>query len=251
MTSEGASRIWNDTTKVPQFEYYDYQSDGKNHYVYYEDNQSLSFKLDLVVKYNIAGICCWALGYEDTLSWSLAQKKVSVGKNFVRYFNEGWNFISVPLSTTHNAETLAQNITNCSHVSYWNTSLQKFMVYKKGSGINNFELVLGVGYYIYVDTKSRIDITGITPITTTVDLYTGWNSIGWINFTAADAESFAQNITNCTAIAYWNVTLSRFIVHPINTDISDFGIERGMACFVYVSTPSTWTYQTSILSQIH
>lgn len=242
MTSEGATRTWNDTTKVPNFTYYDYLGDGKNHYAYYEDNQSLSFKLDLVVKYNIAGICCWALGYEDTPSWSLAQKKVSVGKNFVRYFNEGWNFISLPLSTTHNAETLAQNITNCSHVGYWNTSLQKFMVYEKGSGINNFELVLGVGYYIYVDTKSRIDITDITPSTTTVDLNIGWNSIGWYNFTKTKAENLGQSNTNCTAVAYWNVTIDRFIVHPINTDISDFDIERGRGVFVYVNTPSIWAY---------
>ncbi|MBA3043653.1 hypothetical protein FP804_00780 [archaeon] len=101
--------------------------------------------------------------------------------------------------------------------------------------------MLGVGYYIYVDTKSRIDITGITPSTTTVDLNIGWNSIGWHNFTKTKAENLGQNITNCTAVAYWNVTLSRFIVHPVSTDISDFDIERGMACFVYVTTSSTWT----------
>ncbi|MBU4190067.1 MAG: hypothetical protein KJ886_03610, partial [Candidatus Thermoplasmatota archaeon] len=68
-----------------------------------------------------------------------------------------------------------------------------------------------------------------------------WNSIGWHNFTKTKAENLGQNITNCTAVAYWNVTLSRFIVHPVSTDISDFDIERGMACFVYVTTSSTWT----------
>jgi len=50
-----------------------------------------------------------------------------------------------------------------------------------------------------------------------------------------------QNITNCTAIAYWDVTLGRFITHPAGTEISNFAVERGIGYFIYVKTESSIT----------
>ncbi|MDI6708253.1 MAG: glycosyl hydrolase family 18 protein [Candidatus Thermoplasmatota archaeon] len=238
MTTKGATRAWNSTAKVPQFDYSDGAAEHQQHYVYYEDNQSLSFKLDLVIKYNVAGVCGFALGYEDPLAWSLSQKKISVGKSFVYYLNEGWNFITIPLSLSCTAETLAQNITNCTHISYWDVSSQKFVVYEKGSGINNFDLQTCVGYHVYVSTKSRINITGIA-VTASVNLYKGWNSIGWCNFTATDAKSLARNITNCTAVAYWD-NARRFVIHPVDSELANFPIERGSGYLVYVFTTTVF-----------
>jgi hypothetical protein len=77
----------------------------------------------------------------------------------------------------------------------------------------------------------------------TTSLNTGWNSIGWFNSTLTDPESLAQNITNCTAIAYWNNTLGRFVVHPKGTSNVTFAIERSIAYFVFVTSDEVWINQ--------
>ncbi|MEW6070033.1 MAG: glycosyl hydrolase family 18 protein, partial [Candidatus Thermoplasmatota archaeon] len=236
IASKGALREWNNSAKVPQFNYSEGSEEYQKHYVYYEDNQSLSFKLDLVVKYGIAGICGFALGYEDPLTWSLTQKKISIGKSFVYYLTSGWNFITLGVNASYTAETLAQSITNCTHVSYWDTSAQKFMVYEKGTGINNFDIQAGIGYLVYVHTKSKISVTSTALSTLTLDLYKGWNSVGWRNFTATNAKSLAQNITSCTAIACWDSGLSRFVIHPVNTEMNNFAVEKWKGYLVYVTT---------------
>ncbi|MCG2826547.1 MAG: hypothetical protein L6265_08165, partial [Thermoplasmatales archaeon] len=73
-----------------------------------------------------------------------------------------------------------------------------------------------------------------------VALEQGWNSIGWFNNTSTNASDLASKINYCTAVAYWNSTLGRFITHAAGSNISDFKIERGMACFVYVTEASVW-----------
>jgi spore germination protein YaaH/uncharacterized protein YraI len=239
MNSEGASRQWNDTAKVPYFEYTN--ATGVNHTVYYEDNESLGYKLDLVTKYNISGICIWRLGNEDQNNGGMIEKKFCIGKTCSIYLKEGWNLVYLPLNATYSAETLAKSIENCTHVSYWNSTLQKFIVHERRTTSNSFDLENGNAYFIYVTSNSILYIVGKKINNVTTDLNMGWNSIGWHNFTKTKAESLGQNITNCTAIAYWNNTLGRFIVHPVGINISDFGIERGMGCFVYVKSESIIT----------
>ena len=166
-----------------------------------------------------------------------------INQHFTRLFSSGWNFITLPLNTTYEyAGDLANNILNSTHIGKWNTSSQQFEFYVKNTDTNNFTLQQGSGYMVYTNTTSSLMLTGTNITNITINMDAGWNSIGWHNFTKTKAENLGQNITNCTAVAYWNVTLGRFITHPINTDISDFGIERGMGCFVYVTTSSTWTY---------
>lgn len=50
--------------------YYTYTADdGTQHIVWYEDEMSLPYKIDLVKKYNLPGIACWRVGYEDQNWW--------------------------------------------------------------------------------------------------------------------------------------------------------------------------------------
>ena len=71
----------------------------------------------------------------------------------------------------------------------------------------------------------------------------GWNSIGYFNITATTAETLAQNITNCTAVAYWNTTLGRFVTHSVGTDISNFTVKKGEGALIYTKTGSVWINQ--------
>ena len=60
---------WDDASKSPHFAYTG--ADGVSHQVWFENSHSLRFKLDLVNKYDIAGIALWKLGEEDQEFWPL------------------------------------------------------------------------------------------------------------------------------------------------------------------------------------
>ncbi|HLN62440.1 MAG TPA: glycosyl hydrolase family 18 protein [Symbiobacteriaceae bacterium] len=59
----GATVQWDAQNQVPWFTYTN--DKGQERIVYYEDARSLAPKLDLVTKYNLAGIAIWRLGLED------------------------------------------------------------------------------------------------------------------------------------------------------------------------------------------
>jgi len=45
--------------------YITYQQDGELYTIYYEDPQSIAYKLEYARQLDLAGIAIWALGYED------------------------------------------------------------------------------------------------------------------------------------------------------------------------------------------
>ncbi|MCG2825194.1 MAG: choice-of-anchor J domain-containing protein, partial [Thermoplasmatales archaeon] len=146
--------------------------------------------------------------------WFNDEKSITItiiSSAFVFSLQEGWNFITLPLNTTYErAEDLANAVPNCTHISEWNISTSSFVSHQKGTDVNNFTIHDGVGYMVYVEGDTIFEVNGIEISPVTMNLQQGWNSIGWFNETSTDAESLAQNITNCTAIAYWNNTLGRF-----------------------------------------
>lgn len=162
---------------------------------------------------------------------------------YVTLLYQGWNFISIPKNSSfETAEDLASVIENCTHVGMWNTSKSSFDMHKKGASENNFKIIHSVGYLVYVNSTSNLISAGRAAYNEVIHLETGWNSIGWNNSTKTKAENLCQSISNCTAVAYWNSTLGRFIVHPVGTNISNFDVEMGGGYFVYVTTSSTWKY---------
>jgi len=156
---------------------------------------------------------------------------------------QGWNFITLPLHTTYErAGDLANAINNCTHIKRWDAAQQAWLLFTKASPENNFTIDNGIGYFVYITAATTFTVEGTKLAMEPIALKQGWNSIGWNNPTKIKAENLCQNITNCTAVAYWNNTLSRFIVHSVGTNISNFDIEMGCGYFVYVSTSSTWEY---------
>ena len=55
------TRHWNAKALSP---YLTYQQDGKKYVVYYDDKNSIHYKLELVNQLDLGGIAIWALGYE-------------------------------------------------------------------------------------------------------------------------------------------------------------------------------------------
>ena len=64
--------LWDESSKSPHFSYN--SADGIHHQIWYENKESLKYKLDLVTKYDIAGAALWKLGEEDPGSWAVLKK---------------------------------------------------------------------------------------------------------------------------------------------------------------------------------
>jgi len=61
----GVKRLWNETGRYPYYKYIDNFGHNKLREVHYSDNQSFSYILYLVNKYDIFGVCLWYLGGHD------------------------------------------------------------------------------------------------------------------------------------------------------------------------------------------
>ncbi|MDI6707878.1 MAG: CARDB domain-containing protein [Candidatus Thermoplasmatota archaeon] len=62
-----------------------------------------------------------------------------------------WQCFGVTNNSYPDAEALAQNITGCKAVAYWDNALGRFVVHIKGIGISNFSVKRGVAYLIWRD----------------------------------------------------------------------------------------------------
>ncbi|MCG2718009.1 MAG: phospholipase D-like domain-containing protein [Nanoarchaeota archaeon] len=157
----------------------------------------------------------------------------------------GWNLITPSLApyTIFTAEQLAGNIINCTHITTWNNTKQNFTSYTNGTNENNFDIKTGNGYMVYVTSNSMFTVQGDVFVNVTMQLKTGWNSIGRFNGTTINASSLAAEIGNCTSVAYWNSTLGRYITHPVNTSLSDFVIRKNMGYMIWVTTDKVWLNQ--------
>ncbi|MDI6887938.1 MAG: metallophosphoesterase, partial [Candidatus Thermoplasmatota archaeon] len=201
-------------------------------YEYIVENGTIEQKLELPTMH---------VYYVRTNISKLSVKNVTI-KRAIKYyltFSPGWNFITLPLNVSYkNASQLADAISACSYVGRWSTSANKFDLYEKGYPEKDFVLENGVGYFVMVTEPTTLLIIGERLQSLQIALKPGWNSIGWFNSTSIDAKEL--KITNCTAVAYWDSTKHRFVVHTRGTNISNFYLERGYGYLVYVTKESTW-----------
>ncbi len=65
--------LWDDKTKSPHLSYNG--TDGVSHQVWFENSQSIGYKLDLMNKYDIAGIALWKLSEEDPAIGPVIKRK--------------------------------------------------------------------------------------------------------------------------------------------------------------------------------
>jgi spore germination protein YaaH len=73
VSSYGAVVKWDSISQSPYFTYID--ASGISHTVWFENAQSLNYKLDLVNSYNLAGIGIWRLGLENADYWTSIKTK--------------------------------------------------------------------------------------------------------------------------------------------------------------------------------
>jgi spore germination protein YaaH len=66
LQDKNISPNWDDTAKTPYFEY---QTNGKNYKVWYENAKSIEEKIKLAKESGFAGVNLWRLGEEDPAIW--------------------------------------------------------------------------------------------------------------------------------------------------------------------------------------
>lgn len=69
----GSTILWDEVSKSPHFKYVD---SGVTHTVWFENDASLGYKLDLVNKYNLSGIAMWKLGFENKSWWNTVKSRL-------------------------------------------------------------------------------------------------------------------------------------------------------------------------------
>ncbi|AZV56931.1 glycosyl hydrolase family 18 protein [Clostridium sp. AWRP] len=71
--TNNATVLWDNISKSPYFNYTD--TSGITHSDWFENGQSLGYKLDLVNSYNLNGIAIWRLGLENADYWTSIKTK--------------------------------------------------------------------------------------------------------------------------------------------------------------------------------
>ncbi|MDD4296113.1 MAG: LysM peptidoglycan-binding domain-containing protein [Ruminiclostridium sp.] len=74
----GVNIQYDETAKSPFYRYWDTQ--GRQHEVWFEDARSAQAKFDLVKEYNLGGISYWALGYPYPENWALLEDNFTIRK---------------------------------------------------------------------------------------------------------------------------------------------------------------------------
>jgi spore germination protein YaaH len=73
-SANGAEVLWDSSAQVP---YYTYTDSKGEHFVYFENSTSISYKLNIVNNSNLKGIAIWRLGLEDEAYWTTIKTKLN------------------------------------------------------------------------------------------------------------------------------------------------------------------------------
>jgi PKD repeat protein len=152
----------------------------------------------------------------------------------------GWNLITVPVTNNLMASSLAENITGCQMVSWFDGENQTYKTYIVGVPGYDFVIKDGYGLFILVDQINNLNVVGGWISGVTVPLSVGWNMIGWYHDSDTSAGSVAGNISGCQMVSWFDSENQTFKTYIVGVPGYDFTITRGMGLFILVDTASVW-----------
>jgi len=155
---------------------------------------------------------------------------------------EGWNLLTVPIDSSYNASSLASEIIGCVMISEFDGSAQSYNTYFVG-GPASFDFVLdgGCAYFVLVDAATTFSLGGNPLLGVSVDLYLGWNSLGWYQQHNTTASSLAENITGAEMISWFDASSQSYNTYFAGGPGSfDFELCCGMGFFVLTDQSGIW-----------
>jgi hypothetical protein len=93
---------------------------------------------------------------------------------------------------------------------------------------------------VYLGEDSTAEIWGYPFTEAAVDLYAGWNFIGWYDESSTNAELLGQSIVGCAIVMILDGPTQSFKTHIVGVPHNNFPIQQGMGIYVYVTLESTW-----------
>jgi len=164
-----------------------------------------------------------------------------IGVNFVDIdLSNGWNLITIPMENTWMASTLAENITGCEMISWFDAENQTYKTHIVGVPLYDFEINGGYGLFVLVDQNSLFSVYGPPISDVSVPLFVGWNMIGWGHDYNTTASSLSENISGCEMVSWFDAENQTFKTHIVGVPIYDFTIMQGMGLFLYTDEASVW-----------
>ena len=186
----------------------------------------------------VDGTALWTIddgnGHSDTVEFIINSSLYSM------MFYQGWNLVTIPFDNGWTAETMGENISGCTVVSMFDASTQTFLTHVVGVPHDNFPIVDGVGYFVYVDSESIFSLQDVPISSVTVPIYEDWNVIGWYHDYFTTAESLGENISGTTVVTMFDPVTQTFITHVVGVPHDNFAIEQGMGLFIYTTEASIW-----------
>jgi len=181
--------------------------------------------------------------YNKTYVKVVSEMILNVTKYFAGesiYLYNGWNLITIPLNTSWMASTLAENITGCQMISWFDPVNQTYKTHIVGVPSYDFVIKDGYGLFIYVNQNSIIGICGDIITSVSIPLRVGWNMIGWYHDFNTTASNLANCITGCEMVSWFDAGNQTFKTHIVGVPSYDFPIVKGMGIFVCTNESSTW-----------
>jgi PKD repeat protein len=160
----------------------------------------------------------------------------------------GWNGVALAIGDSGftTAEQLGQAIPNCTAVSRWDAQLQGFIDHPVGTAQEDFALLPGQAYFVFVTADTVWTLNGNPPVyvnfhfvttpTTNVSAF----SIPLDRADLNTAEKVAQEVPNCDTIWKWDGPGQGWVGHPIGVGFNNFAVKPGDVLMARVTAEGYW-----------
>ena len=168
------------------------------------------------------------------------------GPEFRIPIHVGWNLISLPLITaSSDIEDILSDISWDRAFIYDSSEPNPWLSNRLGgpAELNDFTAVTtSVGIWVHVTAigDGNLDISGGLPGTVQINLYAGWNLVGYPSMTNRTA-SVALAGTGADMIAIFDIASPSFMQDIMAADLSTVIMAPGMGYWIHVPFDTVWT----------
>ena len=159
----------------------------------------------------------------------------------------GWNFISYTLLMSGSPESVLDDLagdgtTQWSVVKCYDASdaADPWKTYRPGSSTNDLlsiDNMCGIWVYVTVPGDNWLTVEGIMPTTTDIQLYTGWNLVGYPSATPRNADTTLP--AEADMISVYDIGSPYLITDE--SDLSSVTMTDCNAYWVHVTADCLWT----------